>query len=94
MYLVFKVSLNDNVGTLNGWIERYRDDWKVTNMIYRDLGRVKLLETNFDATSTGEGFKCFRRYYDNSGKFIDEGVYYGNVKLANTPQIAVYPDIN
>lgn len=94
MYLVFKVSLNDDVGTLNEWIERYRDDWKVTNIIYRDLGRVKFLETNFDATSTGEGFKCFRSYYDNSGKFIDEGVYYGNAKLANTPQIAVYPDID
>lgn len=94
MYLVFKVSLNDDVGTLNEWIERYRDDWKVTNMIYRDLGRVKLLETNFDATSTGEGFKCFRSFYDNSGEFMFEGVYYGNAKLANTPQIAVYPDID
>lgn len=94
MYLVFKVSLNDDVGTLNEWIERYRDDWKVTNIIYRDLGRVKLLETNFDATSTGEGFKCFRSFYDNSGEFMFEGVYYGNAKLANTPQIAVYPDIN
>lgn len=94
MYLVFKGSLNDDVGTLNGWIERYRDDWKVTNMIYRDLGRVKLLETNFDATSTGEGFKCFRHFYDNSGEFIGEGVYYGNAKLANTPQIAVYPNID
>lgn len=94
MYLVFKVSLNDDVGTLNEWIERYRDDWKVTNIIYRDLGRVKLLETNFDATSTGEGFKCFRSFYDNSGEFMFEGVYYGNAKLANTPQIAVYPNID
>lgn len=94
MSLVFKRSLNDDVGTLNGWIERYRDDWKVTNMIYRDLGRVKLLETNFDATSTGEGFKCFRSFYDNSGEFMFKGVYYGNAKLANTPQIAVYPDID
>lgn len=94
MYLVFKVSLNDDVGTLNEWIERYRDDWKVTNIIYRDLGRVKFLETNFDATSTGEGFVCFREYYDNSGRYVNQRIYYGNAKLANTPQIAVYPDID
>ena len=94
MYLVSKGSLNDDVGTLNGWIERYRDGWKVTNMIYRDLGRVKFLETNFDATSADQGFVCFRDYYDNSGRYVNQRIYYGNAKLANTPQIAVYPDID
>lgn len=93
--LAFREPIND-IG-YNQWIEQLelgRDGWKVINIIYRDLGRVKFLEINFDATSADQGFVCFRDYYDNSGEFIDEGVYYGNAKLANTPQIAVYPDID
>lgn len=95
--LTFKEPINDIGYNLNEWIELLElrgDDWKVTNIIYRDLDSVKLLETNFDATSTDEGFLCYRDYYDNSGMYVNQTMNYGNTKLANTPQIAVYPDIN
>lgn len=93
--LAFRGPIND-IG-YNQWIEQLelgRDGWKVINIIYRDLGRVKFLETNFDATSTDRGFVCVRNYYGNYGEHMGEKAYYGNAKLANTPQIAVYPDID
>lgn len=95
--LMYNISQNDLVPlSFNEWLDVLNQLYvgKITNMIYRDMGEIKLLELNLDATSTGEGFECFRSFYDNSGEFMFEGVYYGNAKLANTPQIAVYPDIN
>lgn len=95
--LMYNISQNDLVPlSFNEWLDVLNQLYvgKITNMIYRDMGEIKLLELNLDATSTGEGFECFRSFYDNSGEFMFEGVYYGNAKLANTPQIAVYPDID
>ena len=82
------VSINDLKDGLS------EEGLKLINIIYRDLGRVKLLEVNCDATSVDQGFVCFRYFHDNSGECINHDAFYGNAKLANTPQIAVYPDIN
>lgn len=89
-------SQNDVLGSINDLKDELSEiDFKLINIIYRDLGRVKLLEMNCDATSADQGFVCCRYFFnDNSGEYIDYDVYYGNAKLANTPQIAVYPNID
>ena len=95
--LIYNISQNDLPPlSFNEWLDVLNQLYvgKITNMIYRDMGEIKLLELNLDATSIDRGFICVRNYYGNYGERMSEKAYYGNAKLANTPQIAVYPDID